>query len=304
MIIVSNHENQLCNRLFALSPVLAYCTEHNQSLTLLFFCSKYSSLFPDFHKYMRSIFETENAGKSAMSRRLNKLVAILRGKSGDEVYYDSVNSGVYGVPTSLLSGNERFLTFVNSWKSRFDDRFIAKHKSVIKKCFAPQVDVLEYAEKTIDGIRKENEGCKIVGIHIRRGDYKIWREAKYYYDFSFYRDVMQEIVRQNVGEKIFFVITSNENVPPECTDGFSFYYNCESSGICDLYLLSMCDYIAGPPSTYSQWASFYGDVPLKLLCDGEKDFCFVSDFSEIVSYRKFKNGKELVDVDGTNFVVR
>ncbi len=50
MIIVSNHENQLCNRLFALSPVLAYCAEHNQSLMLLFFCSKYSSLFPDFHK--------------------------------------------------------------------------------------------------------------------------------------------------------------------------------------------------------------------------------------------------------------
>lgn len=304
MIIVSNHENQLCNRLFALSPVLAYCAEHNQSLMLLFFCSKYSSLFPDFHKYIRSVFETDNAGKNVMSRRLNKLVAILRGKSGDEVYYDSVNSGVYGVPTSMLNGSEKFLTFVNSWKSRFDDRFVAKHKDVIRRCFAPQPDVLEYVDKTINSIRKENDGCKIVGIHIRRGDYKIWREAKYYYDFSFYHDVMQEIVHQNVGEKIFFVITSNETVPPKCTDGFSFYYNSESSGICDLYLLSKCDYIAGPPSTYSQWASFYGDVPLKLLCGEKNEFSLADDFSEIETYRKFRNGKQLIDLDGVNFVVK
>jgi hypothetical protein len=29
----------------------------------------------------------------------------------------------------------------------------------------------------------------------------------------------------------------------------------------DLYALASCDYIIGPPSTFSQWASFYGNVP-------------------------------------------
>ena len=29
----------------------------------------------------------------------------------------------------------------------------------------------------------------------------------------------------------------------------------------DLYSLAACDYIIGPPSTYTQWASFYGQVP-------------------------------------------
>jgi len=30
----------------------------------------------------------------------------------------------------------------------------------------------------------------------------------------------------------------------------------------DLYALAECDYIIGPPSTYTLWASFYGDTPL------------------------------------------
>ena len=38
-----------------------------------------------------------------------------------------------------------------------------------------------------------------------------------------------------------------------------------TNGITDLYALSKCDYIIGVPSSYSQWASFMGDVPLYLI---------------------------------------
>jgi hypothetical protein len=37
----------------------------------------------------------------------------------------------------------------------------------------------------------------------------------------------------------------------------------------DLYALARCDYIMGPPSTYTQWASFYGNRPM--LCLESKD---------------------------------
>ena len=37
-----------------------------------------------------------------------------------------------------------------------------------------------------------------------------------------------------------------------------------SSGVAveDLYALAGCDLLIGPPSTFTQWASFYGKVPL------------------------------------------
>jgi hypothetical protein len=34
------------------------------------------------------------------------------------------------------------------------------------------------------------------------------------------------------------------------------------SAVEDLYSLARCDYLLGPPSTFSLWASFYGNVPL------------------------------------------
>ncbi|MFN5837557.1 MAG: hypothetical protein ACK47J_12755, partial [Pseudanabaena sp.] len=49
----------------------------------------------------------------------------------------------------------------------------------------------------------------------------------------------------------------------------------------DLYSMAKCDYLIGPPSTYSMWASFYGMVPLLHIYDKHqiinlKDFLIVS----------------------------
>ena len=38
----------------------------------------------------------------------------------------------------------------------------------------------------------------------------------------------------------------------------------------DLYSLAACDYIMGPPSTYSMWASFYGQTPRVEIIDGNQ----------------------------------
>jgi hypothetical protein len=35
----------------------------------------------------------------------------------------------------------------------------------------------------------------------------------------------------------------------------------------DLFSLAACDYIMGPSSTFTIWASFYGDVPLFMIKD-------------------------------------
>jgi hypothetical protein len=37
----------------------------------------------------------------------------------------------------------------------------------------------------------------------------------------------------------------------------------------DLHALARCDYIFGPQSTFTQWASFYGNKPLLLLKDAD-----------------------------------
>jgi hypothetical protein len=49
----------------------------------------------------------------------------------------------------------------------------------------------------------------------------------------------------------------------------------------DMYALAGCDYIIGPPSTFSMWASFIGKVPLFHLHDREINFS-LSDFKVII----------------------
>jgi hypothetical protein len=49
----------------------------------------------------------------------------------------------------------------------------------------------------------------------------------------------------------------------------------------DMYALAGCDYLIGPPSTYTAWASFYGRVPLFVARQSEvqpqpEDFSVVS----------------------------
>ena len=49
--------------------------------------------------------------------------------------------------------------------------------------------------------------------------------------------------------------------------------------ITDLYCMASCDGIIGPPSTFSQWASFYGKVPLS--------FIFTKD--DVIQLREYKH---------------
>lgn len=59
-----------------------------------------------------------------------------------------------------------------------------------------------------------------------------------------------------------------------------------------LILLSQCDYIIGLPSSYSQWASFMGEVPVKFIMSSN-DQIYAKDFSIIRSFNTFDNGNSL-----------
>jgi hypothetical protein len=72
---------------------------------------------------------------------------------------------------------------------------------------------------------------------------------------------MREMVAQFPAYRVAFLVCSDEPRSaaefPGLTIGFG-----TPSPVADLYALAKCDYIIGPPSTFSQWASFYGSKPL------------------------------------------
>ena len=64
-----------------------------------------------------------------------------------------------------------------------------------------------------------------------------------------------------------FLICSNESVPDYLLEYKSRVF-LNGSTMEDLYTLAQCDIIVGPPSTFSEWASFYGSKD-RLVFDGQ-----------------------------------
>jgi hypothetical protein len=61
--------------------------------------------------------------------------------------------------------------------------------------------------------------------------------------------------------KVAFLITSPEKL--DHVDLPLEYTICSGAGaVHDMYTLAACDYIVGPPSTFSGWSSFYGSKPI------------------------------------------
>jgi hypothetical protein len=149
--------------------------------------------------------------------------------------------------------------------------------------WAPNKYYGDHVEFYFNKYKKGND--ILIGLHLRGGDYKIFESGKWYYTPGQYYEKMKEIAGLEIfrNKKIVFVICTNEkNVSMPASEAFSIV-NEERHFIEDLYLLAKCDYIIGPPSTFSIWASFYGNKPLYMIRDMET----------IITDENFKRNSEI-----------
>lgn len=127
---------------------------------------------------------------------------------------------------------------------------------------------------------KEARYDLIVGVHIRRGDYEYWQGGKFYYSNKQYLKVMQQVEKNLPGKKVGFLVCSNEIIDLSTFIKNNIFILKEGSAAIDLYSLSLCNYLIGPPSSFSAWASFYGGVPLYFIENCDKNIS-ISDFTNV-----------------------
>lgn len=116
-----------------------------------------------------------------------------------------------------------------------------------------------------NSVRNMYTDSNLVGVHVRRGDYSEWNDGKYYFDNDIYYSNMKALSLQL---NCVFVICSNEQIKFENTDMLNIEY-FSGTAIEDICVLSNCNYIFGPPSTFSGWASFIGKTPIYFLENNE-----------------------------------
>ena len=137
-----------------------------------------------------------------------------------------------------------------------------KYENELRRYFAPVKKYREEVEKIISGIRATAD--VVIGVHIRRGDYEKFGNGQWFFNDAVYADKMMQVYKQKTaeGKTCAFLICSNDKIDPANFPAELKFYAGERHFITDLYCLAACDAIIGPPSTFSIWASFYGQIPL------------------------------------------
>ena len=157
--------------------------------------------------------------------------------------------------------------FVNGWNFRAPN-YLRRQEREVRTYFRPAAPYELASRKAVQALREQAD--IVVGVHIRHGDYRAWRGGKYFFSVSRYAAWMGEFAAQLPGRKVGFLVCSNAACQAREFPGLSVGLGAGSPGG-DLYALAKCDYIFGAVSSFSQWASFYGQVPLLQMTDSQDD---------------------------------
>ena len=277
MLIIGNKCGQLCNRLFLFSHFIANAIEHDYPLINPNFgeYSKYFSATNDnnFGKYKIEIrYKHFNDTFEKLGRFLIPTVGRLL-KSSPFHSIEFIGTKFDSKNKSFDLNDEKFLSKVRSkklvitygWLFR-DFKNFSKHSDTIRNFFKP----IDLHQKKVELLIRKSRQCSdiLVGVHLRKGDYRQFQGGRYYFHDEVYYDKMLQInnLFQKKGKTVSFLLCSNDPISKEKFGEFSINLG-PGHPVEDLYSLAKCDYIIGPPSTYSMWASFYGMVPLLQIID-------------------------------------
>jgi glycosyl transferase family 11 len=261
MVIIQKRVGQLGNQLFAIAHFAAAAIEND-----------YRVLFPCF-EYPLEQFPNINTSPNlrvfrfgpAMNRLVHGFFKLLRLTVPDSPWhqcYVAEGSPFVNVGSAEFAADAQKKIVACEGFGFRDGESVIKYRRVITELFQPS-EATERKVQEFIADKRLNQNFVVVGFHVRRLDYRTYRNGEYYFDdvvwASWIRQA-REVFRSD--EKRFIgIIFSDEDVAGLVNSANDLIRG--PGGIYeDLCMLSKCDYIIGPPSTFSGWASFIGRVPL------------------------------------------
>jgi len=191
-------------------------------------------------------------------------------------YKDTDNKPYYLAPTkesegrlSELEKREKNIYF-DSWLFR-NPTGLEKYRKEIGQYFRPRDDIDSFVASQTKDLRTRYQ--TIVGIHIRQGDYEVWRGGAYLIEQKRARKIIEEYlaVFEKNKEKTCFIITSDGPIDTEEFAGLNVVVS-KNNAVADLFLLASTDMIIGSNSTFGAFASYYGNIPFIVMQKGSIDW--------------------------------
>jgi hypothetical protein len=260
---------QTCNQFWIYSNFLADAIEKKE---------KFAIWVPDISfEFFPSLLNSEYISYPLYSKRLTHLIGHKKYiKILNYCFSNKFSLKFFQLLINILSGQSFIIADVGIKKSEYKYKNLAQ----LIQLYIPSEPIVKKVDLFIENIRNEFE--LIVGLHIRLGDYRTFQNGKYFYDLKDYVNFIKNCEELFKEKKTAFFITSNEKIDMTFFTDYDCFYFPNASMAEDLYCLGKTDYILGPPSTFSAWASLYKNTPLYFIETPKIDFK-KTDFIDIKS---------------------
>ena len=274
LIVLKRDYGQLGNRLHTHVNLVAWCVENKFNYINLSFkyltTSFENKRFPAY-KSINNIFLTILFKFAFIEIILEKFALSEKWLKRLDFFFhyqkceDHTSIDEYRL-NKLIKLDKRKIFVIKAWNLNCSDS-LKKNGDIVKYIFRPNRLISNFIESYIRSLPYHDY---TVGVHARRGDYKIWENGKYFYSWDQYSCWISELsnILTLKGKVPLFLICSDEKVP----NFIKRENHCiipNQNAIIELYLLANCDLIVGPPSSYGTWAQFYKNN--KRICLKSKD---------------------------------
>jgi len=253
VIIINKQSGQLCNQLFLLAHLYSYSIKSGNYIFYPEFSKHCVGFSSDLLENKINFFRLSQISCSIVKRFFHNNSKILRlyeylfsktirfkiDQLTEYIYPDLNESDKIPHPHCFFEG----------WAFRMHHTF-SKNKDKIRHHLRFSKKLMSYSKN----VRAQLGNDPVIGIHIRTGDYKNCM-PQWFYSANQYFEFGQTLFKQT-GFKIM-VISDDINI--EFNEPWAFRHR--GSAVEDLAVLSECEFIAGPPSTFNRWAAFIGNKP-------------------------------------------
>ena len=305
-IILAKSSGRLGNQLFFFANVIAFALEEGFEVENPSFF-EYAHWFAGTTRHSLPTYPPKTGSSLFSKQRLKQLSllrtaqAIIPGNlhinvgSGNIIETLLLKLGIRRTSTKKLQADRTFFyeadhaeklvtrmkdnrnTFISGYMFVAGDRLMKKYQPQIKEYFLPIPEIEKKVTSRIRAARKEES--ILIGAHLRKGDYRVYREGKYFFQDEQYASFMTRISQLFPGQKLQFLLFSDEAIRLEAFEGLDVSVS-DGSPIEDLYQMAECNFLIGPPSTFTKWASYVGQVPLCVLEKSSQP----ADMSDFILY--------------------
>lgn len=269
MVLSVQSTGQMCNRIVSFVQSLGTAIDCGQNLVhfnadgVCSFAEMHPEVLPDIRVVCKS--------HPTLCRYVEYCVIILC-KIFKSLPYWYYTGNAHRCEKWRRRGNKRIMPIVHWFWYFRNDNAIVRHREKICAFLRAKDEHCARPRNLLVGFREV--GCILVGVHMRRGDYREWHRGKFYFDDHSYARFMESFRDSCPEWRVKFLLVSNEKINVD-------YYRLRGLKVLDasgtpqedIVSLSMCDYVMGPPSTFSWWAAYYGDRPLLHIYGASEKIC-------------------------------